>query len=93
MVRERLFISSNPAIGAARVYKFPYAEQTSGLAVRNPARQVRSVDDLFVPSQIARGWAEIGTEPKCSVRITAAGRHALIDVGDRAAGEACRRRM
>lgn len=46
------------------------------------ARQVRSGDDLFVPSLVARGWAEMAPQRKCSVRITDAGRVALADTSD-----------
>jgi hypothetical protein len=50
------------------------------------ARQVRSGDDLFVPSLVARGWAELGPQRECSVRITEAGRFVLADLGDGGAG-------
>ena len=43
------------------------------------ARQIRSGDDLFVPSLVARGWGEMGTEERAAVRITEAGRAVLID--------------
>lgn len=40
-------------------------------------RQIRSGDDLFVPSLVARGWAEMRPQRRGSVRITDAGRFVL----------------
>jgi hypothetical protein len=40
-------------------------------------RQVRSGDDLFVPSLVAQGWAEMGSRCLCCVRITEAERFVL----------------
>ena len=45
------------------------------------ARQVRPGDDLFVPSLVARGWAEMGPRHRASVRITEAGRDTLTFPG------------
>lgn len=42
-------------------------------------RQMRAGDDLFVPTLIARGWAELGQWRGDGVRITEAGRIALVD--------------
>lgn len=49
-------------------------------------RQIRSGDDLFVPSLVARGWAELAPQRRCSVRITEAGRFVLADADDGGAG-------
>lgn len=53
--------------------------QFVSLGQMEQARQIRSGDDLFVPSLIARGWAEMGPERWAAVRITEAGRSALVD--------------
>ena len=42
-------------------------------------RQIRTGDDLFVPTLVARGWAELGRQRGGGVRITEAGRIALAD--------------
>lgn len=42
------------------------------------ARQIRAGDDLFVPTLVARGWAELGRRED-GVRITDAGRDALAE--------------
>lgn len=44
-------------------------------------RRLRVRDDLFVPSFVARGWAEMGPGPRCNVRITTAGRFVLANGG------------
>ena len=43
------------------------------LARFEQTRRLRPSDDLFVPSLMARGWAEMGPGPCCRVRITDAG--------------------
>lgn len=52
------------------------------LAHLGQARQVRCGDELFVPTLVARGWAEMGSKFRGSVRITDAGRLILVDGGD-----------
>lgn len=54
------------------------------LAQIDQARQVRSGDDLFVPSLVARGWAVMGTGGRVGVRITDAGRAVLFHPEDAA---------
>lgn len=46
------------------------------------APQIRAEDDLFVPSLVARGWAEIRPRSRGGVRITDAGRVALAGAGE-----------
>lgn len=50
-----------------------------GLMRLDRARQIRAEDDLFVPTLVARGWAELGQQRGSGVRITDAGRIALAD--------------
>lgn len=52
------------------------------LARLEQVNQIRSGDDLFVPSLVAQGWAEMGLQRGCSVRITEAGRFVLADASD-----------
>jgi len=47
-------------------------------------RRLRPGNDLFAPSLVARGWAEMGSGHRCSVRITDAGRRALANAGSEA---------
>lgn len=39
------------------------------LAQLEQTRRLRPGDDLFVPSLVDRGWAEMRPGPRCSVRI------------------------
>lgn len=44
------------------------------------ARAVRAGDELFLPSLVARGWAEMDARRTGYARITDAGRSALADL-------------
>jgi len=75
---------SRPNTAQLRVLSFLSLTPTGqfvDLAQLEQTRRLRSGDDLFVPSLVAHGWAEVQPEPRCSVRITDAGRSALADVG------------
>lgn len=56
------------------------------LARLEQVHQIRSGDDLFVPSLVARGWAELAPRRRCSVRITEAGRFVLDEADHGGAG-------
>ncbi len=81
---------SRPNAAQLRVLSFlslSPTEQFVELAQLEQAQRLRPGDDLFVPSLVDRGWAEVRPEPRCSVRITDAGRSALADVGSDKAGK------
>lgn len=50
-----------------------------GLVRLAQVRQIRAEDDLFVPTLVAHGWAELGQQRGGGVRITEAGRVVLAD--------------
>ena len=52
------------------------------LAQLGQARQVRPGDELFMPTLVARGWAEMGPRFRGGVRITDAGRFILVHGGN-----------
>ena len=81
---------SRPNAAQLRVLSFLSLAPTGRLvelAQLEQTQRLRPGDDLFVPSLVAHGWAEVRPEPRCSVRITDAGRSALADVGSDKAGK------
>lgn len=73
-VRVLLFLSLLPTGQLVELAQF---EQT---------RRLRVGDDVFVPSLVTRGWAEMGPGSRWNVCITKAGRLVLTDPGYDGAG-------
>jgi len=73
---------SRPNAAQIRLLSFLALAPGSGfvdLVQLDQVRQIRAGDDLFVPTLVARGWAEHVQQRGGGVRITDAGRIALAD--------------